>query len=381
MNQNNKHISEEDFRRYFDNQMTLSERNLFERELQKHPFEAEALEGFQNINPNQFQKDLNELKNKIYPKKRKNRYTYWAAAASFLLIVTSGLIWFQLNPNSPMPQIAEYKTEQKQKQKFATPDSQQDIISKNEIVQPQQSEEKIQIESKKSEVIYEVVPQAKKSKSVVKSTSKNVTGTTENNRKIIIEDAIETDISLRKLNVEHTKKSAVIRGISQLKDSNVLFGIEDVQNDNNIQPSTSEKVLFKAVQSTKDFSDSFAATTIGEALPEMPSPKSSTKMRVTTVLDSKAQPEIGMQEFKKYLKNEAVLPNDYPKRKEVVKLQLKINTRGEIAEFQKKNNADSLLFEQAKEIIQGGSKWQPEIKNRIPINSEVEIKIIFRKKN
>ena len=97
MTSKNKHINEEGFLRYLNDQMNSAERNLFERELQKHPFEAEALEGFLNINTNQFQKDLNELKSKIHRKKRKNYYRYWAAAASFLLIVASGLIWFQLN--------------------------------------------------------------------------------------------------------------------------------------------------------------------------------------------------------------------------------------------------------------------------------------------
>ena len=105
--------------------MTPAERNLFERELQKHPFETEALDGFQNINSNQFQKDLKELKVRIQQEKRKNYYKYWAAAASFLLIVATGIILFQLNEKTTIPKLVENKTVHKQGEQLVKPDCSQ----------------------------------------------------------------------------------------------------------------------------------------------------------------------------------------------------------------------------------------------------------------
>lgn len=378
MKQINKHINQEDFRRYLDNQMTLAERNLFERELQKHPFEAEALEGFQNIKPIQFQKDLNELKNIIHPEKHKNIYRYWAAAASFLLIVASGLIWFQLSEKSPFPKMTENKTEQKQEEKLVTPNIQKEIISESAILQPQPSVKNIQAKSKVKMEEDEIVYQPKKSKEVLKPEPINVTETTENDKEIIVENVFENDINLKKLEVEPTRKISAARGNSQPKDSNVLIIVEGVQNIRNVQPTTSKIVSYN-VHTAEDFSDSFADVQSVSELPEVAAPKSTAKMGSEILIDSKVQPEIGMPEFKEYLKNEAVLPNDFPKRKEAVKLLLKINTSGEISEFQNQNKTDSLLFEQAKEIIRDGPKWQTEIKNGIPIESEIEIKIIFRK--
>ncbi|MEN8118078.1 MAG: hypothetical protein ABFS16_13930, partial [Bacteroidota bacterium] len=60
------HISEEDFRRYLKNEMTENERNTFEKELQKNPFEAEALEGFEAVPSANIKNNLAELKEKIH---------------------------------------------------------------------------------------------------------------------------------------------------------------------------------------------------------------------------------------------------------------------------------------------------------------------------
>ncbi len=379
MKQIYKHINEEDFCKYLNNQMTSAERNLFERELQKYPFETEALEGFLNINPIRFQKDLNKLKNKIHQKKHNNNYRYWAAAASILLIVASGLIWVQLNMKSPMPQITEYKIRQNQKEKSTIPSFQKELVPENEILQPQQLEKNIPTEQKKDENINKVIPQHKGVKGVLKSAPLNVSKTTVGEKKMIAQNVIEHDINLKEIEVEPTRKAVAARNISQPKDLDVLFKVEGVQNENNIKPSTSEIVSFNTVRANEDFADSHAVAPAGKALPEMAAPKSASKMRTAILADSKAQPEIGMSEFKKYLKNEAILPNNYPKRKEPVKLLLEINASGEITKFQNQNSADSLLFEQAKRIIQDGSKWQPEIKNGVSVESEIEIKIVFRK--
>lgn len=110
MPRNKKHITKEDFQRYLKNRMTDAERNAFERELQKNPFELEAMEGFQHISHEELSNDLNELQAKFNRKKPKSNTRYWAAAATFLLLVSSGIIWFQLKDKNLIPKVTETKT-------------------------------------------------------------------------------------------------------------------------------------------------------------------------------------------------------------------------------------------------------------------------------
>ena len=128
MKKRNTHINEDDFRRYLENQMNEAERNRFERELQKHPFEAEALQGYENSSVD-LKNDLKEINNRIAGRKRKNSYRYWAVAATVLLLITAGLIWYQIGNESPTPEIAALKTE-KQEEKIASVED--SVSEKNE---------------------------------------------------------------------------------------------------------------------------------------------------------------------------------------------------------------------------------------------------------
>jgi len=373
------HIDEENFNRYLDDQMTKQERNLFEKELQKNPFEDEALEGFLNLNSSQIQKDLSELKAKIHPVKRKTKYRYWAAAATFLLLVTSGIIWVQLNENQAISEIAENRTVQKHEKKIVTSDKQEETISVNKILQPQVSEQYIEakpeVKVEKSEVNYE----AKKSKEILKSESIKPSEIASRKKILIAESTPENVINLKDSETEPTQNIGAVGDILQAKDSNVIFMIEDLKQEQNNRATTAEYSSFKAVQNVENISEPVAFAPVEELLTEKEIAKSTSKNHFEILTDSKVQPEIGMPEFEKYLKNKAVLPINFPKRKEVVKLLLSINSRGEITEIQNKNKADSLIFEKAKEIITNGPKWMAEIKNDIPVESEIELKIIFRK--
>jgi len=101
------HINEEDFRRYLEDKMTDSERNAFEKELQKDAFETEAMEGYEAVSLGDVQDDLQEIKEKIQPEKRKHPYRYFAAAATVLLVITAGIIWIEFGNQNPVPQVAE----------------------------------------------------------------------------------------------------------------------------------------------------------------------------------------------------------------------------------------------------------------------------------
>nr|NQU89404.1 hypothetical protein [Bacteroidota bacterium] len=142
MKTENKHISEEDFRRYLEDKMSTTERNAFERELERHPFEAEALEGFQHISSGDLQKDLLELRERIRPKKRNLKLRYWAAAASVLIITATGIIWFNFDKSLSPPRIAENSAVEKTAEEFLSPEVKEESLSSENTYQSIPAEKK-----------------------------------------------------------------------------------------------------------------------------------------------------------------------------------------------------------------------------------------------
>jgi hypothetical protein len=98
MKRNKKHTTEdlENFLNYSGNQMTGKERNRFEKDLQKDPFEAEAAEGFSSVSRNEALDDINELKTLLAERTRHSKFVilYRIAAAIAALFAIGTLILF-----------------------------------------------------------------------------------------------------------------------------------------------------------------------------------------------------------------------------------------------------------------------------------------------
>jgi hypothetical protein len=88
------------FLHYRGREMPGKERNAFERELQKDPFSAEAAEGFNEMEPEVIKNDLQALTMRLKSRTRiKQRIIYYRIAASVavLMIISSVFIIIQLN--------------------------------------------------------------------------------------------------------------------------------------------------------------------------------------------------------------------------------------------------------------------------------------------
>lgn len=421
-----EHISAEDFRRYMEDRMSNAERNRFERELQKNPFEAEALEGFSHIPVTDMQKDLQELKHKITSKKRRNKYSYWAAAASLLLILSSGVIWYTLNEKPVIPEVAQTTTQQQ-------PDEQE---TNDKTAQPAVAEDTGMLQkatngAEQSDLNAAEMPAQKQLKSdsgtkkmvAAEAPSSSVKGITDGQTQIeTYEEAAESisrsgnsstqqpAYSLLSSEPSIPRHMQIMRGkIVSADDSTPLPGatiwqkgtqnaiVSDAEGkfELNIVGDSSNPVVASFVgmetAEIKPATDSFQVIALQPeqiALDEIVITGHGTQAKreltssVSTVKiyeDTKARPEAGMDSLNNYLEKQAVLPADYPKEREVVKLLLTINEYGEITKILNRNKSDSLLFNQAKEIIRNGPNWLPEVKDGERIASERKMKIIFRK--
>ncbi|MCK5821968.1 MAG: carboxypeptidase-like regulatory domain-containing protein [Bacteroidales bacterium] len=82
---------------YLRNLLSGKERNAFERDLEKNPFEADAMEGFQSISPEELESDLRELdKNIKHRLKRSNRMIVYKIAAGIAVILSLSISYFMI---------------------------------------------------------------------------------------------------------------------------------------------------------------------------------------------------------------------------------------------------------------------------------------------
>ena len=111
----------EDYQRYLKNEMSADERHAFEKLMLEDDFEAEALEGLDQLSPQELDTDLYYLKDRLKKRtKKRSAFIYWRAAAAIILLgVFSFIIYFVLDQNS--------KTEIAQKKETA-PTEQSDIL-------------------------------------------------------------------------------------------------------------------------------------------------------------------------------------------------------------------------------------------------------------
>ncbi|MFV0592347.1 MAG: carboxypeptidase-like regulatory domain-containing protein [Draconibacterium sp.] len=109
MKKNKKHIVFDDFRRYRADEMTPEERNAFEKELQKDPFLADALEGMEQLSAEEMSQQVHELSTQISSPGENRKIRFVAAAASILILISIGILWLQINKQDPIPELTQAK--------------------------------------------------------------------------------------------------------------------------------------------------------------------------------------------------------------------------------------------------------------------------------
>ena len=431
MSRNKNHIDKELFRRYLSDEMTDAQRNAFEKELQKNSFEAEAMDGFENVSSAKFENDLNELSKKISSKKPKSRMPYFAAAATILLLITSGIIWMQLNRQQPIQKVSEVKIDKAEKEAVkpveqesakteVTDDTaikqagekQSEIKTKAEQAPAKEKkteeEEKIitieeQFAVDEAEIISKTIPVQAEEQALAKATPVKITS----NKSIELAQTKPTPF--QRLNTAPAKEN-VIRGqilsdtdglplpgvtvIEKGTDNGTITDINGnfkmkLENDSNPVIASFIGMEPTKFQPKKDSDNIITLTTDDVALSEVVvvgygsqqknSVAGSTIIVPDESITSDAEPVCGMNKYKAYLKEKAVLPSDYETDKVVVRLRFTIANSGEIQSFQNLNDADESFYEQAKMIVFNGPAWKPVNNNNSNIYSTINLRVVFKK--
>ena len=94
--------------RYHANELTLEERNSFEKELQKDPFAEEATEGFSEISEENALNDIEELTSRIKNKiSHKHRFLFYRIAASIAILMVISTIFILTENNRSIKKTAD----------------------------------------------------------------------------------------------------------------------------------------------------------------------------------------------------------------------------------------------------------------------------------
>lgn len=420
-----RNITKEDFRRYHGNQMTDAERNTFERLLQKNPFESEAMEGFERISGTDFEKDLAELTGQVAPKKSSGNIRFRAAAAIVLLLISTGILWYVQRDQSLIPQVSETKiTHEEEKENlpepaqlqqptaparkntetvsFEKPDAEK--VSVSPAIVASKGEEKnggVALMPENREAVENIVelkeePLAAKEK---KPEIENpMAAVSENVQKLTTSDSS----TAQKSRISVSNQGKTIRGkVISTDDNQPMPGVAIVEKGT--AHGTITDVAGNFTMQLRNASDSIlVASFVGMEETEFRVKKDtelivrlepsqlaldemvvvgygvSTKEPPTTDVIQEASPKIGEAAFRKYLDEKVVLPFDFPEKKVIVKVGLKIDARGNVVSVENVGQADTSIFNMARKFILEGPAWNPRTVNGTPTESETTWRLVFK---
>lgn len=406
---------EEQIRLYLQNRMTEAERHAFEREMQRDPFLAEAVEGlsafpFENILP-----DIQALKANVQKGKHSNRRYIWYAAASVLVIVISTFILFNLEERTnrtltentqkvetkvkaeitTQPQNQEQHATEQRKVPEATsktksshsPNIVQEINVDNtdqQLAVTQQVTNKealleerpnINVEQiKEVAAIPEELETSKKSLDKSANFSKTVSG--------VVTDSSGRPIAGANIHVKGTTKGTIT-------DQDGKYFVSDIQDSSSLLFSfigmkTQEMPLENKVQMDVALkADNLALSevvVVGYGTQKKSSIRGlGSTVKSKQIIDGKATPVGGWEAFNEYLKTELQTPKiGSPSEKIIIKLSFVISSTGNKEQFEILEGENDRYNEEAIRIITDGPAWIPEIKNGNPEISVVELVVVFQ---
>ncbi|WP_346854120.1 carboxypeptidase-like regulatory domain-containing protein [uncultured Draconibacterium sp.] len=425
MSKGKKHIDLENYRRYRNNQMTGAERNTFEKEVQKDPFAAEAMEGFDLLDNQTIAKDLKELNDRILISRKKKTTPYLAAAATILLLISAGIIWIQLENKNPLPHLSETKVEEKiETVRPAEEEMLEEIEEKTEAVLDEKSgdiqtdkagsdieinesdnheesiaetKQQVRIEKaaipvkKETELVIlemedqslepdeEILFAAPKSKMEAARPDKNLESVVQG---VVVSADDRQPIPGVSVTIKGTDKGVItdLAGRFNLpvkNDSSATLIASFVgMETHEFQPDTDSNLLIELEPSQLALDE---VVVVGYGSKQKKQVTGSVQVVKTEPQNSEAVPSVGYDEYYKYLNENAILPSEYPEQKLVVKVKLELDANGNIIRILNANKTNEEYFTKAKTLIENNSGWQPKYFNDRQVKSSVKLRIVFRK--
>lgn len=334
-------LSYNDYRKYLDNSMTVSERHDFERLMMQDAFDEDAFDGFQQTSDQQASRTIEQLKERIgqigQPKKRITPYWLrYAAVAIIVLGLGISSIWY-FNSN------AKYDLEYglSQESSFAVVDTigmhMHEKVSVQEEVEPVSSV----IVQKNEETVFE--------KSVMPATAEEHLSEVleEENDEVVVEeieiafDMVENDAEIASEEYSAEKPVNVASTVSESP-------MESLSGSS--QPS--KKMMNKESVTTRSKAQSETA------------PK---------IVNHIAMPPRGIDhaQFQKKLTDEiALILTKYEEQISLLTLTVIIDDKGDVLQVKQKEQLKRKTMREIEKLVKELGTWQPAFINGAPKESE-----------
>ncbi len=363
----NTYTQEEQVFRYLNNQMTEQERNAFEREMQKDPFLAEAVEGVSRFPVSEMAADIQALKKKLITERRDNKRFWWYAAASVLVIVVSTIWLFDL----------EKKTNQ-----VVTQNEEKEVVAskpeKEVPAQPELSPEEdteTEVGTVNDELVLEMVDREAEdaddssvSNLYLKAPElKNLSGVTHQPRyKNVLDPRLKT-VQVKEMTNPPVAQSESIFMVVDMPDTVVKSTL----------PAMGEKEQAQVLSFMSEDSDMTMdeVVVVGYGTTK----KQSVTGAVSAIIqDREAMPALGWEKYQAYLDDACLHPTiGSPAKKVVVKLSFVVNPGGDLEQFKILRSTNDKYNQEAIRIVETGLSWLPEVKDGISQPSTVKLRLIF----
>lgn len=395
-NKGNMNSSIKKYIDYFRDLIKGRERNAFERNLERDPFEKEALEGFQSISPEEIESDMKQLNRQLTHRvKRSNRMLIFRIAAgiavilslsiSYLLIFDKQIDEFQGNYQvSENIEKAEKLTEKSGVIPAESPSIDKDVTVDNEIIEPKIIPDKSEsaldntpaIISKEKSVDLASVPLGETLDVEQDENTAGISMEFDDEAEILVEEApeiltfyaYEEEVSVISEPLSEVVETAFASQKSSSRSKKVAIpssvSIEEVVVSND--------EAYNILQSDS-FSDSRISGSVETNLETI---------RELIDLEPEyipASPEIGMRKYRKYIKESVRFPEDFPElEKAVVILKFILNKSGKAEHFRIIESPDSSFSKEAIRLVEEGPQWIPSTRSGVYSAEETRLRIVFK---
>ena len=409
----NKNSRLNDILRYRKNEMTGSERNAFERNLQKDRFAEEALQGFEEISTEKAEADIMELKERLARKTtRKPKVIWYRIAASVAVLMILSSIFIIIEKNKPQEQLsyAPVTEPSKEAAKPGIPDKPPESQAEQpEIVRGKKDGDRT------SETMQKVQPELKEPviESPIKNEAAKKSVRVENTDAVQIAEAREPEI-IR--NEALTSKSALAKRVSEpiamvrgrvisAEDNQPIPGVSINIKGTNSSTVTDTGGNFK-LEMDRPYGKTLVANFIGMERKEFkavedssievklkPSVQSLSEVVVIgygvagTDTDEEAArtgyappvPVSGKADFDRYIQDNLKRPDEATAgQRVVVVLGFWVHKDGSTDSITIIRSPAKRFSEEAIRLIKEGPAWKPAEENGKPIEDEVRVRIVFK---
>lgn len=400
------HLTPEVIEKYLQDKLTESQRHEVEMLMLNSDFDAEAMEGFESINTDEANSDLNQLNSRLNQRVKSTKKPipiYWRIAAAVSLLAISGFMVFQLLKDSaPETQISQVKTPE-------------EIITLDGLREEQEAAEAIQIDP--SQIKMQESPKTTPSATIPdEKEGISEEAIVEADKATAKEISEDLDIEVRKIQDQIAARSqaapariempekALTGKVTAADDNSPLAGVNVVVKGTTAGTVTDIDGNFKLT--IPQGADSMLVTSfIGlesqtldvsgkeEVTVEMyPKVQELSEVVVTRARSEKkalglVQPEEAattlpakalVEDYDKYLEENLQYPEGENKRGNVV-ISFFVNADSTLIDFTVEKSLGEAFDKEAMRLIKEGPKWIPALENGQPVRQKVEVEVKFRR--